>query len=224
MLTVGTDRRLLPRGARRGRGVPAGVCGGRPPPQRDDGLRRRRPGGAARAGRARALPGDRRDGARLLPRRRAARATRSARSPRRSSSRARLGKPLVIHSRDAADETLAQLGARSAGRERGDALLLDARAAARSAWTAGMRSRSRATSPTKAPPTSPPPRAQVPDERLLVETDAPYLTPAGGAQAAQPAGVRRAHGRVPRRAAGRRACRSWTRSWSATRRACSAGA
>ncbi len=36
-------------------------------------VRRRRPGGAARAGGARALPGDRRDGPGLLPRRRAAR-------------------------------------------------------------------------------------------------------------------------------------------------------
>ena len=54
-------RRLLPRGARRGRGLPTGVCGGRPPPQRGPRLRRRRPRRAARAGGPRALPGDRRD-------------------------------------------------------------------------------------------------------------------------------------------------------------------
>ncbi len=40
-----------------------------------------------------------------------------------------VGKPLVIHARAAEEETLAQLAARGAGGERGDALLLDARAA-----------------------------------------------------------------------------------------------
>ena len=81
-------QRLLPRGARGRGGVPAGVRGGRPPPQLRDRLRRRRPGGAACARRAPPLPGDRRDRARLLPRLRPRAPTRSARSPRRSSSRA----------------------------------------------------------------------------------------------------------------------------------------
>ena len=37
------------------------------------------------------------------------------------------------------------------------------------------------------------PRARVPDERLLVETDAPYLTPQAVRKRAQPARLRRAH-------------------------------
>ena len=86
-----------------------------------------------------------------------------------------------------------------------------------------MRSRSPATSPTRTPPISPRPRARVPEERLLVETDAPYLTPqAVRKQRNQPAFV--AHTAaflaelrgVARRGAGRDAS-------SATPRACSAG-
>ena len=57
--------------------------------------------------------------------------TRSARSPPTSRSRARLGKPLVIHTRAAEDDTIATL-AGEAARARGDpALLLDARPARR---------------------------------------------------------------------------------------------
>ena len=41
--------------------------------------------------------------------------------------------------------------------------------------------------------------ARVPEERLLVETDAPYLTPQVGPQAAQPARLRGPHGRLPGR-------------------------
>ena len=65
-------RRVVPRRAGRRRGLPAGLRRDRPPPQRRQGLRRRRPRRAAGARRARALRGDRRDGPRLLPRQRAA--------------------------------------------------------------------------------------------------------------------------------------------------------
>ena len=41
---------------------------------------------------------------------------------------------------------------------------------------------------------------RVPLDRLLVETDAPYLTPQAGAQGAQPAGLRRPHRPLRRRA------------------------
>ena len=60
--------------------------------------------------------GDRRDRPRLLPRLRPARRTRSVRSRRRSSWRGELGKPLVIHTRAADDDTLSMLvRARRAG-------------------------------------------------------------------------------------------------------------
>ena len=87
-----------------------------------------------------------------------------------------------------------------------------------------MRSRSRATSPTRAPPSWPQAARRVPDERLLVETDAPYLTPQAVRKRAQPAGLRRPHRRLPRRAARRRRASELGRdASSATRRACSAG-
>ena len=102
-------RRHLPRGARRRRGLPAGLRGDRPPPERGHRLRRRRPRRARGAGRPPALRGDRRDRPRLLPRLRARATTSSAPSRPRSSSRATTGKPLVIHTRAADDDTLAML-------------------------------------------------------------------------------------------------------------------
>ena len=130
------------------------------------------------ARRAPALRGDRRDRPRLLPRLRARAPTRSARSRRRSSSRATTGKPLVIHTRAAEDDTLATLARARATGLRGDpALLLDARAASRSAsadgwWIsfAGNVTYPKADDLRAA-------AERVPADRLLVETDAPYLTP-----------------------------------------------
>ena len=78
-------------------------------PNARDGLRRRRPRRAARARRARALRGDRRDRPRLLPRPRAARATRSAPSHAQIELARATGKPLVIHTRAAEDDTIATL-------------------------------------------------------------------------------------------------------------------
>lgn len=86
------------------------------------------------------------------------------------------GLPLVIHSRDAADETLAQLAAEAQGLsvvihcfampdrlqecvDRGYAISFAGNVTYRSAGALAAAAR------------------QVPDERLLVETDAPYLTP-----------------------------------------------
>ena len=87
------------------------------------------------------------------------------------------GKPLVIHTRAADDDTIATL-ARDAAGARGDpALLLDARPASTSASSAAGGSRSPATSPTRTRASSRAAAERVPDDRLLVETDAPYLTP-----------------------------------------------
>ncbi len=128
MLTVGHRRRLVPRRAGGGRGLPAGLRGDRPPPQRGAGLRRRRPGRAARAGRARALRGDRRDGPGLLPRRRAARRPGAGvRGADRARARDRQAARDPHARRRAGDARAARREAD--GRERGDALLLDARAA-----------------------------------------------------------------------------------------------
>lgn len=86
------------------------------------------------------------------------------------------GKPLVIHTRAATDETLAQLSAEAQGvsvvmhcfsmperleecLERGYAISFAGNVTYRSAGDLAAAAR------------------QVPDERLLVETDAPYLTP-----------------------------------------------
>ena len=178
MLTVGMDDALAPRGARGGRGLPAGLRRDRPPPQR----RRRAsttptsPSSSTLAAHARCVAiGETgldfyRD---YAPRAR----TRSARSTRRSSSRAATGKPLVIHTRAAEDDTIATLPRTRRRARRDPALLLDARPPRRVPGARAGGSRSPATSPTRRPQDLAVAAARVPAERLLVETDAPYLTP-----------------------------------------------
>ena len=135
--------------------------------------------GRDRAARRRPARGrDRRDGARLLPRPRAARPP--GRALRRATSRspARLGKPLVVHSRDAAADTFAILERERAGeiggvlhcfsgtREDGErALALGFLHLARRAADLPALARCREVA-----------RA-LPIERMVVETDAPFLAP-----------------------------------------------
>ena len=102
--------------------------------------------------------------------------TRSGRSPRTSRLARETGLPLTIHSREAAAETLAQLGAEAQGLgvvihcfsmpdqlqeclDRGYAISFAGNVTYKSAGDLAAAAR------------------EVPDERLLVETDAPYLTP-----------------------------------------------
>ena len=169
-------------------------------PNSADGLRRRRGRRAARARRAPALPRDRRDRPRLLPRPRAARRPGArVRGPDRARARDRQA------ARDPHPRRRRRHGrhARQARRRaRGDhALLLDARPRSTSASSAAGGSPSRATSPTRRPAELAAAAERVPLDRLLVETDAPYLTPqAVRKQRNQPAYVV-AHRALRRRAA-----------------------
>ena len=118
----------------------------------------------------------RRDRARLLPRLRAARrAARALRGAARARRRARASRS-SIHTRAADDDTLARARAAStapssctASRRRD---LLDAGARARL-----LRLVRRQRRPTRTRTTSAPRRAQVPADRILAETDCPYLAP-----------------------------------------------
>ena len=130
------------------------------------------------------------------------RTTRSSGSSTRSSrSRSTLGKPVVIHTRAADDDTLARLVDHDGA---GDpALLLVAAAARRRRSSTAGTSRSPATSPTRTPTTCATAARRVPADRLLVETDSPYLAPqAVRGRRNEPAYVR-PHLRLPRRAARR---------------------
>ena len=108
------ERRVVPRGATSSRALPAGLRGDRPPPQRGDRLRRRRPRRAARARRAPALRRDRRDGPGLLPRPRA-HADQQRAFVATSTWPAKTGKPLVIHTRAAEDDTIDTLREHAGG-------------------------------------------------------------------------------------------------------------
>ena len=145
-------------------------------------------------------------GPRLLPRRRAAARDQERAFAAQIALARETGKPLVIHTR-AADERDAR--AARAPKPTGVSVVMHCFSMPeRLRRVPGPRLRDlvrrqrhlherRASSPRR--------RARCPRSSLLVETDAPYLTPAGRAQRAQPAGVRRAHAGVPRRAARRRA-------------------
>ena len=224
ILTVGTDGASSPRGARGRRGLPAGLRRGRPSPELGGRLRRRRPGRARGARRPRALRRDRRDADSTTT------ATGAARGPAarlRGADRARArarqaaGDPLPRRRRRTRSPCCATARAGVSGRH---ALLLDARPPRRLRRAADSGSRSRATSPTPAPPTSPRPprwcrrsgcwsRPTRPTWRRVPERGHPN----------QPR-LRRAHARPssPACAESSRAELA-ARGSSATRRACSAG-
>ncbi len=113
---------------------------------------------------------------RLLPRRRAARgpAARVRRADRAGARDSQAARDPLARGRRG-DARAARR--RSRRRQRRDALLLDARAAGTSACSAATRSRSPATSRTRARADLAEAAAAAPEERLLLETDAPYLTP-----------------------------------------------
>ncbi len=58
----------------------------------------------------------------------------------------------------------------------------------------------------------------VPDDRLLIETDAPYLAPVPSSRQAERAGLRRGRCRDGRRAAWASRRRNWARKWPGTSR------
>ena len=89
------------------------------------------------------------------------------------------GKPLVIHTRSAAADTLAIMREERAGEAGGVMHCFTeswdvARGGAR---TSAFTFRSRASSPSRTPGTSRRSRQRVPLERMLIETDSPYLAP-----------------------------------------------
>ena len=86
-----------------------------------------------------------------------------------------LSKPLVIHAR-AADEATLAAGRRGRGAGRGAALLRDAGAPG-GVPGAGLRDQLRREGDIQERPDLARAARRVPAERLLVETDAPYLTP-----------------------------------------------
>ena len=154
---------------------------------------RRRVGRAGRAGAATdACVGDRRGRVRPLLRALAARRSRRSRSGARSALAAELGKPLVIHSRDAWDDTFRVLDDEgvpdrtvfhcfTGGPDEARARARPRAATSRSA--ASCRSRTATTCARR-------PRI-APADRLLVETDSPYLAPRAVPGQAQRARVRR---------------------------------
>ena len=192
ILTIGMDEALVPRGAARPpRPTPRSVAAIGRHPNAATGFDDADLGELGALAAHPRCARDRRDRPRLLPRPRAPRATRSAPSSRRSSSRATTGMPLVIHTRAAEDDTIATLAEHA---RRGLAVILHCfsmpdrldECLEHGWWIsfAGNVTYPKATELAEA-------AARVPLERLLVETDAPYLTPAARAQASrnQPANV-----------------------------------
>ena len=198
----GRARRCRTR-ARGRRGLPAGAT---PPigrhPNHADGLRRRRPGRPRRRWPAHARCAAIGETGLDYFRDYAPRADQERAFHAQIELARATGKPLVIHTRAAEDDTLATLRERADGLARGPALLLDARPPRRVPRPRAGGSRSPATSPTRRPATSPTRPSACP-------TTACWSRPTrrtsrrSGAQGAQPAGLRRPHralrGRAPRR-------------------------
>ena len=131
MLTIGMDGASCRAALAAAEALPAGVRGDRPPSQPRDGLRRRRPGRAASAGRPPALPRrSARPGSTSTATARRA-PTRSAPSPRRSSSRASRQAAGHPHARGRGRHARHARASSADGAARDPALLLHARPAGR---------------------------------------------------------------------------------------------
>ena len=223
ILTVGTDGVLLACRARRRRGLPAGLCRRRPAPELGGRLRRRRPRRAARrspptSAASRSARAALTSTGTERPRSRPAARLRRPDRPRARKLQA-AGDPLPR--RRGADARPAR--ARSRRRQRGDALLLDARPPGSSACERGY-AISFAGNVTYRSAGGP---RGGRGPRSLGAAARRDRRPLPGARARagppQPARLRRAHARVRRRPAGRRAGRARPRRCRRTRRACSAG-
>ena len=171
-------------------------------------VRRRRPRRAPPSARARARGRSGGDRPRLLPR---LRPTRCAAAAFRASTRScsELGKPVVIHTRAADEDTLAVTREASTARSilhcfSSPALLEPALERGWYVSFAGNVTYPKAPELREA-------AQRVPADRLLAETDSPYLAPQAGPRQAERAGVRRAHRRHARRGA-RGGCRRARRS------------
>ena len=191
--------RGLPLRARRRRALRGGLRRRRPPPQQRRGLRRR--------GRRRAAPSSRSTRAAWRSGRRASTTTatarrartRRARSPPRSSSPARpASRSSSTPARPRTRRSTRSPRARRASRSSCTASRCPT--ASTSASSAAGGSPSPATSPTRSRAELAAAAERVPLDRLLVETDAPYLTPQARAQAPQPDRLRGPHRALHRRA------------------------
>ena len=183
MLTVGMDAETNPAAiaaAERHEEVFAAV--GRHPNEADRLRRRARRRKSLRLGRPREGAGDRRDRARLLPRHGAAPSDQRRAFAAQIEIAVELDLPIVIHARDpeggseAVDEIFATLDARAAGHP----VILHCFSAPQRVADAAERGWYCSFAGNVTYPSAEALReaaAQVPEDRILVETDAPYLAP-----------------------------------------------